>query len=97
MFAVVGDIGGTNIRLAVCDVKSGELSQLREFPCAQFMTLDAALVQYFSTLKTAVKYLCLGIACPVEDDLVIMTNFSWQFSKKALQEKLQLNALIYNQ
>ena len=93
MLAVVGDIGGTNIRLAVCDLKNGELSQLKEFACAQFRTLDAALVQYFSSLKSEVKYLCLGIACPVEDDLVIMTNFSWQFSKKALQETLQLNAL----
>ncbi|WP_094751907.1 glucokinase [Psychromonas sp. CD1] len=93
MLAVVGDIGGTNIRLAVCNIKNGELSQLREYSCAQFITLDAVLVQYFSTLRDTVKYLCLGIACPVEDDAVIMTNFSWQFSKKALKEKLQLNAL----
>jgi len=93
MLAVVADVGGTNIRLAVCDLKSGELSGLKEFPCAQFASLDAALIRYFATLQDQVKHLCIGIACPVEDDLVAMTNLSWQFSKVALKAQLQLDSL----
>lgn len=93
MLSVVADVGGTNIRLSVCDVSTGELSKLREFACAEFVTLDAALVQYFATLQGEVKHLCVGIACPVEDDQVVMTNLSWSFSKQALKEKLNLTSL----
>lgn len=94
MLSVVADVGGTNIRLAVLDLSNGSLSMLREYPCAQFITLDAALVQYFSSLSNPVSHLCIGIACPVENDLISMTNFSWTFSKKALQQKLSLEQLF---
>ena len=93
MLSVVADVGGTNIRLAVVDRANGELSKVREYPCAQFITLDAALAQYFVTIPEAVSHLCLAIACPVESDLVSMTNRSWQFSQKALKEKLGLTQL----
>lgn len=93
MLSVVADIGGTNIRLAVCDVETGMLSQLHEFACAEFTTLEAALVQYFEILPGEVKHLCIGIACPVENDHVAMTNLSWAFSKQALQDTFQLSSL----
>ncbi|PKF61001.1 glucokinase [Psychromonas sp. psych-6C06] len=93
MLSVVADVGGTNIRLAVCSNETGETSHIRTFSCAEFLTLDAALVQYFATLSEPVSALCIGIACPVENDLVSMTNLSWQFSKKALKEKLKLQQL----
>ena len=94
MLSVVADVGGTNIRLAVCCDKTGSLSQIRTFTCSEFLTLDAALFQYFSTLSEKVNSLCLAIACPVDDDLVSMTNLSWQFSKTALKTKLGLAHLF---
>ena len=93
MLSVVADVGGTNIRLAVLDITNGEMSKIREYPCAQFITIDTALVQYFATLSEPVAYLCIGIACPVENDLISMTNLNWQFSKKQLKQKLALQAL----
>jgi len=93
MLSVVADVGGTNIRLAVCDLETGELSKLNEFACAEFTTLEAVLVQYFAVLQEEVKYLCIGIACPVENDHVVMTNLSWNFSKQALKDKLKLESL----
>lgn len=93
MLSVVADVGGTNIRLAVLDITNGEMSKVREYPCAQFITIETALIQYFATLSEPVGYLCLGIACPVENDLISMTNLNWQFSKKQLKQKLALKAL----
>lgn len=93
MLSVVADVGGTNIRLSVCDIQTGELSKLREFACAEFLSLEAALVQYFSTLQGEVKHLCIGIACPVEGDHVAMTNLPWAFSQQALKEELSLQSL----
>lgn len=93
MLSVVADVGGTNIRLAVLDITNGEMSKVREYPCAQFITIETALIQYFATLSEPVGYLCLGIACPVENDLISMTNLNWQFSKKQLKQKLALEVL----
>jgi len=93
MLSVVADVGGTNIRLAVLDLLSGELSKTREYPCAQFINIDTALAQYFATLADPVSHLCIGIACPVENDLLTMTNLSWEFSKQQLIEKLNLKTL----
>ncbi|MDX2321639.1 MAG: glucokinase [Moritella sp.] len=93
MLSVVADVGGTNIRLAVCDLETGVLSQLNEFACAEFATLEAALIQYCAVLQGEVKHLCIGIACPVENDHVVMTNLSWEFSKQALKDKLKLESL----
>ena len=93
MLSVIADVGGTNIRLAVLDITTAEITKVREYPCAQFITLDAALAQYFTTLHEPVDNVCIGIACPVENDLVIMTNLNWQFSQKALKQKLSLKTL----
>ena len=93
MLSVVTDIGGTNIRLAVLDLSTGEMSQVEEYPCVTFASLEAALVQYFMTLPNPVSHLCIGIACPVDDDLVKMTNNNWAFSKAELQKKLSLTTL----
>jgi len=93
MLSVVVDLGGTNIRLAVCELETGTLSKLKEFTCTEFTTLEAALVQYFATLQDEVKHLCIGIACPVDGDQVVMTNLSWEFSQQALKEKFKLESL----
>jgi len=93
MLSVVADIGGTNIRLAVLDIISGKMNNIEEYPCAKFTSLEKAFEQYFAKLSAPVSYLCIGIACPVEDDLVKMTNNNWEFSKNALKEKLSLAQL----
>ncbi|GLS91042.1 glucokinase [Psychromonas marina] len=94
MLSVVADIGGTNIRLAVCCNKTGETSQLLTYACAEFETLDAAILEYFSTLSEPVTSVCLGIACPVEGDFVAMTNLSWKFSQLELKATLNVEHLF---
>lgn len=93
MLSVVVDLGGTNIRFAVCELETGTLSKLKEFTCTEFTTLEAALAQYFATLPDEVKHLCIGIACPVDGDQVVMTNLNWAFSQQALKDKFKLASL----
>lgn len=93
MLSVVVDLGGTNIRLAVCELDTGKLSQLKEYICADFATIEQALEAYFATLQKQVKHLCIGIACPVESDQVTMTNLSWAFSQRTLKQHLNLTSL----
>jgi len=93
MLSVVVDLGGTNIRLAVCELETGKLSQLKECICADFTSIEEALESYFSTLQKQVKHLCIGIACPVESDQITMTNLSWAFSQRVLTEHFNLTSL----
>jgi len=77
----------------VLDLATGEMSHLEEYLCEKFPSAEAAFIAYFANLPKPVSYLCIGIACPVEDELVVMTNNNWAFSKQALTEKLALKRL----
>ena len=93
MLSVVVDLGGTNIRLAVCEPRTGELTQLEIFLCADFSSIDEALIQYFEGLEYGVDHLCIGIASAFDGDYVAMLNLNWAFSIRALKKKLHLTSL----
>ena len=92
MLSVVVDLGGTNIRLAVCELITGELTQLKTFPCAEFTSLEDVLVQYFESLDEDVSHLCIAIASALDGDYVAMLNLHWAFSIRALKQKLCLTS-----
>ena len=50
---LVGDIGGTNIRLAVIAAAGEAPAQIRSFACASFPGPEAAIRHYLATDKTA--------------------------------------------
>ncbi|MEM8500397.1 MAG: glucokinase [Pseudomonadota bacterium] len=94
-YRLVADIGGTNIRLALCESGSNELIAVQKLPCAQFDSLQAALSQYLSdnAKDKAVVEACLAIAGPVTGDQISMTNLPWSFSKNQLRQHLNLDTL----
>lgn len=88
----VADVGGTNIRLAL--VENGKLQYIKKYLCNQFETISHAINQYASDVGVdGFQHGCLAIACPVNHDLVKMTNHTWAFSKKVLQSDLALESL----
>ena len=89
----VADVGGTNIRLAT--IKDGALVDISKMLCNDFETIGDAIQHYFGQYPER-KYHAgsIGIACPVNQDKVTMTNHSWSFSKKALRTNLGLNHLF---
>ena len=95
---LVADIGGTNIRIGQvidnCTIESIEVFQCRDFP-----SLADVFKHYLNNNQLGQQQLnvCLAIACPVEQDLVVMTNMPWQFSKAELKATLNLkNLLVIN-
>ncbi|MCE2572011.1 glucokinase [Motilimonas eburnea] len=91
--SVVADVGGTNIRLATVDKQTGELGQIKKYLCADFATIADVVKLYFAELDGLVKELCIAIACPVDDDLIEMTNHTWSFSQSVLKAALSLDKL----
>ena len=93
-YAVVADIGGTNARFSRVDLTTLALDNVAVYPCANFATLADALSHYLQQQSLGdIKHVAIAIACPVTGDQVSMTNFHWQFSVKAMQQQLNLDAL----
>ncbi len=84
---LIADIGGTNIRLAQADEQSeSKYTDIETYQCAEFDSLADVISLYIENkqLNNAVINACLAIACPVDDDIISMTNLPWQFSQKTL-------------
>ncbi|WP_241647460.1 glucokinase [Rosenbergiella metrosideri] len=88
-YALVGDVGGTNARLALCDVANGLISQIDTFPTSDYPSLEAVIRQYLGQQHIDVVDACIAIACPVKGDWIAMTNHRWAFSIQAMKENLQ--------
>jgi glucokinase len=92
-FALVGDVGGTNCRLALCDLNSGDISAAQTFSGLEFNSLEAAMRHYLTQQQLQVEHACIAIACPITDDWVAMTNHSWAFSISEMRHNLGLQTL----
>ncbi|MEW6989633.1 glucokinase [Colwelliaceae bacterium 6441] len=95
--SLIADIGGTNIRIAIVRPDSDKyFTELETYKCANFTGLAEVLKQYIVQKQLSDHSLnaCLAIACPVDDDLISMTNLPWQFSQSLLKEELGLNDLL---
>ncbi len=89
----VADVGGTNIRLAL--VENGSLTHITKYLCKQFDSITDAITHFAHQANVdSFDYGCIAIACPVNDDLVKMTNHTWAFSKTALKKELNLARLL---
>jgi glucokinase len=89
--ALVADVGGTNIRIAV-DTEEG-LQSPQQWQCAEFDTIEEALRCYLDTMETAPTRAAIAVACPVEDDHIDITNQRWSFSIEQLRRSLGLEEL----
>lgn len=92
-YALVGDVGGTNARLALCALESGAISQAKTFSTAEYESLEAVIRVFLDEQKQDITAGCIAIACPITDDWVEMTNHDWAFSTKQMKANLGLETL----
>lgn len=95
---LVGDIGGTNARLGLCDIKTGEISQIENYPTADYKGIEDVIDLYLAK-QTAVgfkdiKHACLAIATAITGDQISMTNNHWSFSTAAVKARFSFNNLF---
>lgn len=90
--ALVGDIGGTNARLALVTPGEYDLRNIQKLPCADYSTLTEAVQAYLEMVGgERPREACLAFACPVHHDVIKMTNNPWTFSKTAFKAEMGLN------
>lgn len=95
---LLGDIGGTNVRLALQLAPDAPISHVETLPLAEHAgPLEAitAYLQRHGAWEGPLRPLtgCLGMACPVLGDAIQMINAPWAFSTEALRRALGLTSL----
>ncbi len=98
MRVLAGDIGGTNSRLAVCDVAGGRVTAVAEnvYPSASFASLTE-VVRTFLSGQGEIRAACFGLPGPVRGRRVQLTNLPWLVDADVLERELGLdNAWLLN-
>ena len=91
---LLGDIGGTNARFAWQTQAGAIPSDVASYAAAEHDTLLSVIRHYLAEHgKEAPAECAIGIANPIVDDRVQMTNHHWSFSISELQRELGLQRL----
>ena len=92
---LVGDIGGTNARLAWVAGPGCMPEGVRTYACAQYASLaDVIRAYYTEERRSPPPWAAIGIANPVVGDRVQMTNHHWAFSIEEMRQGLGLKRLL---
>ena len=93
-YSLVGDIGGTNARFALVEGNSRQLLHVHTLQCADYENVHQACEAYLAKVGVpSVSRACLAFACPVDGDVVKMTNNHWCFEPASLKQFLNLDEL----
>lgn len=91
---LIADIGGTNIRIARVTAEQGLTGSPREYRCAAFSNVDAALTHFVrETGMQAPAHVALAVASAVTGDIIRFTNSGWCFSQQDLKMEMKLASL----
>jgi len=93
MLRLIGDIGGTNARLALA--RDGEYGALTAYLSEDYPSIEDCIAEYLATQKPEDKptEIALAIAGPVDADRVTLTNHPWSFSKRQMQARFGVDRL----
>lgn len=92
--ALVADVGGTNIRLAIANLDDFSMASICTYQCANFNNIDEAISQYFNENNVTAEYACIDVATAVVGDQISLTNNHWSFSQQAIKQKFGFKQLI---
>ena len=90
---LVADLGGTNIRLAICPAKVSAsqgvvLEHIESFRLDDYVSLSHIIDHYLSKTQVDVRACCFAIAGPINNGEVRMTNRDWVITTEGLREQL---------
>ncbi len=92
---LAGDLGGTNTRLGFFTADKGLFSpqHLKVFKNRDYKDLDQLLDEYLLEVDLELAGICLGIAGPVADNQVQLTNLNWEISGSGLRDRHDLHGV----
>lgn len=81
---IVGDIGGTNTRLAWADAGGLRTSSLRRYTNSEFPRFEDLLERFLAEASGQPQAICLAVAGPVSPVQARLTNRDWTITPAAL-------------
>ncbi len=91
---LIADVGGTNIRFALVDLHGGgSITRVRSYLCADYAGIDVVLQDYLIRAGEPIAEVCLAVAGPTGQDLIQLTNHSWEFSQQVIQRRFGFSTL----
>src|SRR5436190_10158022 len=96
---LAGDIGGTNARLALFDVRNGKFNLLSAtvFTSQKYSGLDQIVIEFVKTSGMKPERACFGVAGPVTNGRVETSNLPWIIEAQRLADELHIHqALLIN-
>ena len=105
---LVADLGGTNIRFAICDAVDStgyskvELREIEQFSLRDYEDLKHLIKHYLSNKGLnesgqSIQSCCFAVAGAIFDNKVKMTNYDWEISTDLLKDILGIeNAWLIN-
>lgn len=92
--ALVADIGGTNARFALADLETLELSQIRQYVCAEHDGIASVAEVYLKALKESPRHGAVAVAGPVTGEEIKITNSAWSFTAQEARRAAGLDDLV---
>lgn len=91
---LVGDVGGTNARLALLDAQ-GHIRNPRSFPCRNYANLTEIVAEYIETTvgRKRPPRAVIAVAGPVLDGEIEFTNLDWRVSEGDLLAHFEFEAV----
>ncbi len=96
---LAGDIGGTNARLALFDVRNGQFQLISAtvFPSRHYSGLDQIVTEVVKASGVQPSQACFGVAGPVTHGRVETSNLPWVIEARRLADELKIHqALLIN-
>jgi len=93
---LVGDIGGTNARLALAEPDTTEPLAERRYATTDFPDFPSVLAAFLTDAGASISAGCLAVAGPVSDDRrrARLTNLPWTIDADALVARFGIGRLV---
>ncbi len=93
MKVLAGDIGGTNSRLALCQVTGGKVQALVEhtYASAAYPSLSEVVRTFLASQGAHVHSACFGLPGPVRGRRAQLTNLPWLVDADSIERELGLD------
>lgn len=90
---LAGDVGGTKTNLALFSVERGPRDPLTEatFPSREYANLGDLVREFLSEVDHPVESATFGVAGPIVDRQVEVTNLPWVIDARTLEDQLDIH------
>jgi glucokinase len=95
---LAGDVGGTHTRMGLFSFEEGhvKLHTVAEFSSRQYPGLEQIILSYAESQAAKVEVCCFGVAGPVVQGHVQLTNLPWEIDEQKGSEVLGYPLMLIN-